>query len=65
MEILSNEPPFIEILSRTRSNLLNNDNKDINVKYAVKAILRISSAYNKGEPADINFAQILNLSNFF
>jgi hypothetical protein len=35
------------------------------VKDAVKSVLRISSAYNKGGPADINIAQILHLSNFF
>ena len=34
-------------------------------KDAVKSVLRISSARNKGGPADINIAQILHLSNFF
>jgi hypothetical protein len=32
---------------------------------AVKSVLSISSVHNKGEPPDINIAQILNLSNFF
>jgi hypothetical protein len=32
---------------------------------AVKSVLRISSAHNKGGPADINIEQMLNLSNFF
>ena len=31
----------------------------------VKSVLRISSAHNKGGPAEINIAQILHLSNFF
>ena len=35
------------------------------VKDAVKSVLRISSAHNKGGPTDINIAQILHLSNFF
>jgi hypothetical protein len=35
------------------------------LKDAVKSVLRISSAHKKGEPADINIAQILHLSNFF
>ena len=35
------------------------------IKDAVKSVLRISSAHNKGGPADINIAQILHLSNFF
>jgi hypothetical protein len=30
----------------------------------VKSILPISSAHNKGEPTDINIAQILHVSNF-
>jgi hypothetical protein len=34
-------------------------------KDAVKSVLCISSARNKGGPADINIAQILHLSNFF
>ena len=34
------------------------------VKDAVKSILRIGSAHNKGGPADINIAQVSHLSNF-
>jgi hypothetical protein len=34
-------------------------------KDAVKSVLRISSAHNKGGLADINIAQVLHLSNFF
>jgi hypothetical protein len=34
-------------------------------KDAVKSVLRISSAHNKGGPMDINIAQILDLSNLF
>jgi hypothetical protein len=34
-------------------------------KDAVKSVLRISSAHNKGGPTDINIAQILDLSNLF
>ena len=33
-------------------------------KDAVKSVLRIGSAHNKGGPADINIAQISHLSNF-
>ena len=32
-------------------------------KDAVKSLLRIGSAHNKGGPADINIAQILNFSD--
>lgn len=32
---------------------------------AVKSILRISSAHNKGGPPDINIAQTSHLSNYF
>jgi hypothetical protein len=36
------------------------------IKDAVKSVLRISSAHNRGGgPADINIAQMLHLSNFF
>jgi hypothetical protein len=35
------------------------------IKDAVKFVLRISSAHNKGGPADINIALILHLSNLF
>jgi hypothetical protein len=35
------------------------------VKDDVHSVLRISSAHNKGEPPNINIAQILHLSNFF
>jgi hypothetical protein len=35
------------------------------LKDAVKSVLRISSAHNRGGPTDINIAQILHLSNFF
>ena len=38
--------------------------KKANVKDAVKSVLRIGSAHNKGGPADINIAQISHLSNF-
>ncbi len=34
------------------------------IKDAVKSVLRIGSAHNKGGPADINIAQISLLSNF-
>ncbi len=34
------------------------------VKDAVKSVLRIGSAHNKGGLADINIAQISHLSNF-
>ncbi len=33
-------------------------------KDAVKSVLRIGSAHNKGGTADINIAQISHLSNF-
>ena len=33
-------------------------------KDAVKSVLRIGSARNKGGPADINIVQISHLSNF-
>ncbi len=33
------------------------------IKDAVKSVLRIGSAHNKGGPADINFAQISHFSN--
>ncbi len=36
----------------------------ISIKDAVKSVLRIGSAHNKGGPADINIAQISHLSNF-
>ncbi len=39
-------------------------NLSILSKDAVKSVLRIGSAHNKGEPADINIAQIFHLSNF-
>ena len=39
-------------------------NLSILSKDAVKSVLRIGSAHNKGEPADINIAQISHLSNF-
>jgi hypothetical protein len=32
---------------------------------SVKSVLRIGSAQNKGEPTDVNIAQILHLLNFF
>ncbi len=35
-----------------------------NVKDEVNSVLRVGSAHNKGETADINIAQILHLSNF-
>ena len=35
------------------------------IKDAVKSVLRIGSAHNKGGPTDINIAQILHLSNLF
>ncbi len=35
------------------------------IKDAVKSVLRIGSAHNKGGLADINIAQILHPSNFF
>ncbi len=34
------------------------------IKDAVKSVLRIGSAHNKGGPADLNIAQISHLSNF-
>ena len=36
----------------------------VNFNDAVKSVLRIGSAHNKGGPADINIAQISHLSNF-
>ncbi len=39
-------------------------NRYASIKDAVKSILRIGSAHNKGGPADINIAQISHLSNF-
>jgi hypothetical protein len=35
------------------------------LKDAVKSVLRIGSAHNKGGPTDVNIAQILHLLNFF
>jgi hypothetical protein len=35
------------------------------LKDAVKSVLRIRSAHNKGGPTDVNIAQILHLLNFF
>jgi hypothetical protein len=37
----------------------------LNCKDAVKSVLRIGSAHNKGGPTDVNIAQILHLLNFF
>ena len=36
----------------------------LHFKNAVKSVLGIGSAHNKGRPADINIAQISHLSNF-
>ena len=34
------------------------------IKDAVNSVLRISSAHNRGGPADINIVEILHVSNF-